>query len=368
MNAPIRGGDAGSVILPSSWVEYRGGRHRPCAKEAAMRSTIALLVLAAASVAFAQTRTPYRILHTYTLGGDGGWDYVVPDPPNHRLFIARQDRIMVVDENTGAPLGEVTGIHGAHGVAVVPEGRGFATSGNDATIVMFDLASYAVLGRIHAAADADAIIYDPASRRVFSFNGDAHSATVVDAATGTRVTDVPLGGKPESGVSMGDGRVFVNVTDTNEVVEIDARAATVAARWPTAPCRAPVAMGVDTAHARIFSGCRSGVMAVSDVSAHKVVATVPIGMGVDGAAYDPSSGDVFASAGDGTLTVIHEDAPDRYRVVQTLTTAVGARTLGLDGIRHRLFLVAARFSQPAAGGRGRGPMVPGSFSLLEVGR
>jgi DNA-binding beta-propeller fold protein YncE len=333
-----------------------------------MRSLIALLVLASTSIAFAQGTAPYRILHTYTLGGDGGWDYLVPDPPNHRVFIAREDRVMVVDENTGARLGEITGIDGAHGVAIAADaGRGFATSGDDATIVMFDLTSYATLGRIPAADDADAIIYDPASRRVFSFNGDGHSATVVDPASGTRVTNIALGAKPESGVSMGDGHVYVNLVDTSEIVDIDARRATVVRRWPTAPCRTPVSMAVDIPHARIFSGCRSGVMAVSDATAGKVVATVPIGMGVDGAGYDPSTGEAFASAADGTLTVIHEDAPDRYRVVQTLTTAVGSRTLGLDVSRHRLFVAAVTFT-PAAGGRGRGAMVAGSFSLLEIGR
>ncbi|HVT49228.1 MAG TPA: hypothetical protein VHD57_15675 [Vicinamibacterales bacterium] len=334
-----------------------------------MRSVIALLVLASTSIALAQTGSPYRVIHTYTLGGDGGWDYLVPDPPNHRIFIGRQNRVMVVDENTGALLGEVAGINGAHGVAIAADaGRGFATSGNDATIVMFDLKSYAALGRIPAADDADAIIYDAPSRRVFSFNGDAHSATVVDAAKGTLVTNIPLGGKPEYGVSMGDGHVYVNLTDINEIVEIDARNATAGRRWPTAPCRNPVSMAVDTQHGRIFSGCRSGVMAVSDVNAGKVVATMPIGMGVDGAGYDPSTGDAFASAADGTLTVIHQDAPDRYRVVQTLTTAVGSRNLGLDVTRHRLFVAAAKFNQAAAGARGRGAMVPGSFSLLEIGR
>jgi DNA-binding beta-propeller fold protein YncE len=333
-----------------------------------MRYVIAVLFLASTSIALARTGSPYRIIHTYTLGGDGGWDYIVPDPPNHRLFIGRQNRVMVVDEHTGALLGEVTGIDGAHGVAIAPgSGRGFATSGDDATIVMFDLKSYAALGRIPAADDADAIIYDAASRRVFSFNGDAHSATVVDAAKGTRLTNIPLAGKPESGVSMGDGHVYVNLTDTNEIVEIDARSATVGRRWPTAPCRTPVSMAADTEHTRIFSGCRSGVMAVSDVKAGKVVATVPIGMGVDGAGYDPSTGDAFASGADGTLTVVHQDTPDRYRVVQTLTTAVGSRTLGLDVASHRLFVAAARFNQGAAGGRGRGSMVPGSFSLLEIG-
>src|SRR5947209_15399499 len=198
---------------------------------------------------------------------------------------------MVVDEDHGTLLGEVAGVQGAHGTAVVEStGHGFATSGADQSVVMFDLKTFKTLSRIPAAEDADAIIYDTASNRVFTFNGDAHSSTVIDPRAGTVVTNIPLGGKPEYGASAGDGKVYANLTDTSEVVEIDAKTASVARRWPTAPCKQPVAMAIDTAHHRLFSGCRSGVMAISDYQAGTVVATVPIGTGVDGAGYDPASG------------------------------------------------------------------------------
>src|SRR5580658_1104485 len=256
-----------------------------------MRNIVILLALAALTL---QAQT-YRVTHTYTLGGAGSWDYIIPDPPNHRLFIARQTRVMVVDEDSGALLGEVTGINGAHGTAVAQStGHGFATSGNDQSVVMFDLKTFNVLGRIPAAEDADAIIYDSASNRVFTLNGDAHSSTVIDPRMGTLITNIPLGGKPEYGVSAGDGKVYANITDTSEVVEIDAKTATVVRRWSTAPCKQPVPMAIDTAHHRLFSGCRSGLMAVSDYQAGKVVATVPIGAGVDGAGYDAVAGDAFA--------------------------------------------------------------------------
>src|SRR5207244_839837 len=165
---------------------------------------------------------------------------------------------------------------------------------NDQSVVMFDLKTFKVLGRIPAAEDADAIIYDPASNRVFTFNGDAHSSTVIDPQ-GKLITNIPLGGKPEYGASAGDGHVYGNLTDTSEVVEIDAKTATVARRWSTAPCKQPVSMALDTAHHRLFSGCRSGMMAISDYQSGKVVATVPIGAGVDGAGFDAASGDAFAS-------------------------------------------------------------------------
>jgi outer membrane protein assembly factor BamB len=277
------------------------------------------------------------------IGGDGSWDYIVPDPPNHRLFIGRQNRVMVVDEDSGTVLGEVSGIRGAHGTAVAAEsGHGFATSGNDQSVVMFDLKTLAVQARIPAAEDADAIIYDSASNRVFTFNGDAHSSTVIDPRAGTVITNLALGGKPEYGVSAGDGQVYANLTDISEIVEIDAKTASVVRRWPTAPCKQPVAMAIDTAHQRLFSGCRSGVMAVSDYRAGRVVATLPIGAGVDGAGFDTASGDAFASNADGTLTVIHQDAPDQYHVAQTIETPQGARNMGLDTSNHRVFIVSAK--------------------------
>jgi len=336
-----------------------------------MRNVALVLTLTAMASLFAQSPSSYRVTHTYTLGGDGSWDYIVPDPPNHRLFIARQNRVMVVDEDSGTLLGEVTGIQGAHGTAVAEAtGHGFATSGNDQSVVMFDLKTFKVLGRIPAAEDADAILYDSASNRVFTLNGDAHSSTVIDPRAGSLITNIALGGKPEYGVSSGDGKVYANLTDTSEVVEIDAKSATVVRRWSTAPCKQPVAMAIDTAHHRLFSGCRSGLMAVSDYGAGKVVATVPIGAGVDGAGYDAASGNAFASNADGTLTVIHQDTPDQYSVTENVQTPQGSRNMGLDPTNHRVFLVSAKFGPAPAGkgGRSRGPVLPGSFTLMTIER
>jgi len=329
-----------------------------------MKNVTAILALAA-SLALGQS---YRVTHTYVLGGEGGWDYIVPDPPNHRLFIARQNRVMVVDEDSGKLLGEVTGINGAHGTAVAQSsGHGFATSGRDESVVMFDLSTFKPLSRMHAAEDADATLYDSASNRVFTLNGDAHSSTVIDPAAGKVITNIELGGKPEYGVSAGDGKVYANLTDENEVVEIDAKKASVTRLWPTAPCGHPVSMAIDTAHHRLFSGCRSGVMAVSDYEAGKVVATVPIGTGVDGAGYDPAYGDAFASNANGSLTVIHQDARDRYRVVQSVPTPEGSRNMGLDPTNHRIFLVSAKFGPVPPGAR-RGPVLPGTFTLMVIER
>jgi DNA-binding beta-propeller fold protein YncE len=340
-----------------------------------MRRIVIVLSLCIAPALLAQqSSSVYRITHTYMLGGDGGWDYVIPDPPQHRLFIGRQNRVMVVDENDGKLLGEVAGIDGAHGVALVDRaGHGFATSGNDGAVVMFDLKTFKGLGRIPAAEDADAIIYDQVSNRVFTFNGDAHSSTVIDPLAGQLVTNIPLGGKPEYGVSAGNGKVYVNITDNSEVVEIDTKTLSVPRRWSTAPCKQPVAMAIDVRHHRLFSGCRSGVMAVSNYESGKVVTTVPIGDGVDGAAFDPATGDAFAANADGTLTVIHQDGPDTYHLVQNVQTVQGARNMGLDPTTHRVYVVAARFGPPpaeatAANPRRRPPVVPGSFMMMVVER
>jgi len=337
-----------------------------------MRRLVLLLTIAVAAPLRAQSPA-YHIAQTWALGGEGSWDYVIPDPARHRIFVARQTRVMIVDATDGRLLGEVTGIRGAHGVAIAErDNHGFATSGNDSSVVMFDPATFAVLGRIHAAEDADAIIYDRPSNRVFTFNGDAHSATVIDPA-GRLVTNILLGGKPETGVSAGDGKVYVNLVDSAQVVEIDAMALQVTRRWSTAPCRQPVAMAIDTTHHRLFSGCRSGVLAVSDYRAGRVVATAPIGAGVDGAAFDPVLGDIFASNADGTLTVIHQDDADHYRVAQNLATGPFGRNMGLDPVTHRLFVATARFApQPAdtspGAARRRPPMVPGSFAVLVIER
>jgi DNA-binding beta-propeller fold protein YncE len=310
-----------------------------------MRLSAFVLAIAATTGLLAQSSLSYRVTHTSVLGGDGSWDYVVPDPSSHRLYIARQNRVMVIDEDDGKLLGEVTEVHGAHGTAIAADtGHGFATSSEDKSVVMFDLKTFKVLGRIPAAEDADAILFDKSSNRIFTLNGDANSSTVIDPVAGKLIKNLPLGGKPEYGVSAGDGKVYANLTDKSEVVEIDANTTAVIQRWSTAPCRQPVSMAIDTAHHRLFTGCRSGVMAVSDYQAGKVVATIPISTGVDGAGYDPTTGDAFASNADGSLTVIHQDGPDQYHVVQSVPTPVGSRNMGLDPLSHRVFIVSAKGS------------------------
>ena len=333
-----------------------------------MLALLALLPLAAAAQG-----PGYRLLNRYVLGGDGGWDYLALDRPGHRLFIARQDRVMVVDPGDGKLLGEITGLNRAHGIAFdYASGHGFASSGADSTVTMFDLKTLQVLGHTAVAVDDDAILYDPATKHIFTLNGDANSASVIDPASGKNIGTIPLGGKPEFGVSAGDGKLYANVEDRSEIAEIDAIGMKVVRTWSLAPCESPSGLALDAAHHRLFSVCRNKLMAISDVSAGRLVTTVPIGAGVDAARFDPGTGDAFASNGDGTLTVVHVDAPDKYAVVQTIETMPGARTMELDPATHRLYTVSAQFGPqpaPAPGQRrGRPPVLPGTFALLVFGR
>jgi DNA-binding beta-propeller fold protein YncE len=330
-----------------------------------------LLGVAIAGAAGAQSpATGYHVTQRIPLGGDGGWDYIAVDTARGRLFLTRSDRVMVVDQASGKVLGEITGLNRGHGVAFdYATNHGFATSGADSTVTMFDLGTLAVLRRTIAAVDDDAVLYDPVSKRVFTMNGDAGSASVIDPATGERVGDIPLGGKPEFGVSDHAGKLYINIEDKGEVVEVDPVAMKVTRRWSIAPCEEPSGLAMDVAHRRLFSVCGNRTMAVSDAASGKLITTLPIGAGVDGAAFDPVSGNAFASNGEGTVTVVHEDSPDKFHVVSTVPTMTGARTIAADPKTHRVYTVGAKFGpMPAAAagsaGRRRPPMIPGSFTLI----
>jgi YVTN family beta-propeller protein len=339
--------------------------------------SLAALSFVLSSTAAAQTAKPageYHVARQQVIGGEGGWDYLTVDTAGHRLFVTRSNRVTAIDLASGKVLGELPGLNRGHGVAFdYKNGRGFATSGGDSTVIMFDLKTLKELGRTTAAEDADAVLYDPASNRVFTFNGDAGSATVIDPSTGKRTTNIDLGGKPEYGVTDGHGRLYVNINDKSEVAELDPRAMKVIRRWSIKPCEDPSGLAIDRAHGRLFSVCGNKTMAISDIARGRVVATVPIGAGVDAAAFDPATGDVFASNGEGTMTVVHEDSPNAFHVVRTIPTMTGARTIALDPTTHRVYTLGAKFGpQPAAATkenpRRRPPMIPGSATVVVIER
>ena len=322
--------------------------------------------LLAAIPAFAQKQ--YKVVNTVKLGGEGGWDYLYYDKDGQRLFITRGSHVMVVDAKTLKVSGDIPDLSGIHGVALAPElGRGFVSNGGDNTVTIFDLKTLKKLDSVKVGERPDAILYDPFTKHVFTFNARSKDSSVVDAASGKVVGTVPLDGKPEFPVSDGKGKVYANIEDKSEIAAIDASKLSVLNHWSVSPCQEPSALAFDGTHHRLFAGCDNKMMAVVDSDTGKVVTTVPIGAGVDAGRFNPKTQEVFMSCGgDGVLTVIHEDSPDKYTVTQNLATAKGARTMAMDHASNTAYLVTAqREATPPAPGQ-RPAMVPGSFELIVV--
>jgi DNA-binding beta-propeller fold protein YncE len=318
---------------------------RPVLLLAALSATAVILAdrpAPAAAPASVAVGLDLQVLKTFRVGGTGGWDYVTVDPAAHRLYVARATRIMVLDSETGASVGEIPGLQGAHGVALVPEHNlGFATSGRANEVVVFDLKTLQTQRKIKSGQNPDAILYDPASKKVFALCGRSGDATVIDPANLDHSPhSLPIGGKLEAGVADGAGRVYVNVEDKNEVVAIDSKALKVLAHWPLAPAAEPTGLAIDVEHRRLFVGCHSKMMAVLDADSGKVLATLPIGPGVDGVVFDPQVGALSANGGDGTLTVVREGPAGKFTVAQTVPTVKTAKTIAGDPQSHRAYLPA----------------------------
>lgn len=330
---------------------------------------ISLIVLATIGLlAIVASGADYKVVDTWKLGGDGGWDYLIADSDGHRLFIARGTRVMVVDTESGKQVGEIPETPGVHGIALDYEiGRGFTSNGREDTVSVFDLKSLAVEKKIKVGSGPDAILYDPFSKRVFTFNGKGHdrTATAVDASKGEVVGRIELGGKPEFAVTDEKGTVLVNIEDTSELVAFDPQKLAVKSRWKLTDCEEPTGLSIDRKDRRLFAGCGNKKMAVVDADSGKVVASPAIGEGCDATAFDPDRGLAFASAGDGTITVIKKQGGDTYSVVETVTTQRSARTMTIDLKTHRLFTVAAKVGPPP-----ERKMEPDSFVvlMLEPGR
>lgn len=310
----------------------------------------------------------FEVKKKITLGGDGGWDYLTYDPNGKRLFISRATHVIVVDPESGKQIGDIANTNGVHGIALAQEfGKGFTSNGRDSNVTVFDLKSLKEEARVATGDGPDAIVYDPASKRVFTMNGRAHSTTAIDAQSNNVAGQVPLDGKPEFAVADGKGTVFVNIEDKSEVQAIDARQLKVTHTWPMGKCQEPSGMAIDRKHRRLFSGCDNSEMAILDADSGKVVAEVPIGEGVDANGFDPELGIALSSnGGDGTLTIVHEDSPDKFSVAQNVQTERGARTMALDEKTHSVYTVTAKFG-PREQGERRPKIVPGTFELIVVG-
>jgi DNA-binding beta-propeller fold protein YncE len=313
----------------------------------------------------------YHLVKKITLGGEGGWDYFDVDSVTHRVFIPRRTHMMVVDA-AGKILGDLP-IMGSHAIAFAPEfNRAFSSDNEEQTVTIVDPASLQVVGKVKLPGrNSDGILYDPASKRVFTFNTDGgNDATAIDAETGKVVGSVSFGSKPETAQATGTGRIYVNMEEKNQIIEFDSKTLKVLNTWSIDPCNEPAGLAIDIVHKRLFAGCHNKLMAVIDYTDGKVVATVPIGEGVDANRFDPGTGLVFASCGDGTITVAHEDSPDKYTVVQTISTQLGARTMAIDTNNHNVYTVTARLGPPASAtpDNPRPTIIPNTFTLLIFSR
>jgi YVTN family beta-propeller protein len=335
------------------------------------------LILQAAVLNNATTKfggpSGYHITKRIVLGGEGGWDYLIVDSKARRIYISHATHVVVVDADTHAVVGDIPNTNGVHGIAIVPDvDKGFTSNGRDNAVTVFDLKTFKPVANLPVGRNPDAIIYDPFSKRVFAFNGASHDATAIDVKTNSVVGTIPLGGKPEFAVSDEKGNLYVNIEDKNEIVRFDPIKLTVENHWSIAPGEEPSGLAIDRKHRRLFSVCGNKLMAIVNADNGKVITTLPIGDGTDAAAFDPETGFAFSSNGEGTLTVVHEDSPDKFTVVENVPTQVRARTMALDAKTHQVFLVSAEFgtAPPATAQqpRPRAPMVPGTFTLIVLSR
>jgi YVTN family beta-propeller protein len=305
-------------------------------RRSTLKKTILVLLLCVAALA---STVKYRVTKKIPIPGQGGWDYLTIDEAARRLYVSHETQVEVLDVDSEAIVGRVLKTPGVHGIAIAPDlGRGFVSNGLASTVTIFDLKTLKPIADVPTGKKPDAIIFDSATSRVFAFNGDSNSATAIDAATGKVAGTVDLGGGPEFAAADGNGFVYNNLEDQNQVVKIDSRKLAVVQRWPTAPCYSPSSMAIDRANRRLFIGCRSKVMAVMNADTGRVITTLPIGDHVDATVFDSDTHLIFNSNGEGTISVIHEDNPDKYSPVETVKTVPRARTVALDPKTHRLFL------------------------------
>lgn len=339
-----------------------------------------LLILMLGSLAVARPpESSYHLLKKYSFEAAPGssteyFDYITVDSAARRVYLSRGTAVQVMDADTGAIIGNVAGFKRQHGVALANEfGRGFISDGTQANVTIFDLKTLAVIGTAKSDPDTDCVVYDPASKRVFTMNGDSHNSTVIDAKSGTIVKTIDLGGSPEFAVADGKGTVYASIASKDEIAAIDSSTLMVKSRWPVMPAGSPTALAIDSQHRRLFSaGRKPQMLVVMDADSGKVIQSFPIGVAVDAAAYDADSGLVFASTRDGMVHVFHEDSPDKFSVVETIKTEFGAKTMGLDTKTHRLFLDTADFGPAPAPTTARPNPQPtavlGTFRVLVYAR
>lgn len=331
-----------------------------------------LLIASLAIASLALAAEGFKVINKIKIGGTGGWDYVAVDPDANRVYASHGTLVEVVDLKSGKAVGQITQLHGVHGIAVAPEfGKGFITNGQSNSVTIFDLKTLAKVGEPQTGQNPDSVCFEPKTKRIFTFNGRSSDSTAIDPKTNEVIKSLPLTGKPEECAADGTGKLYVNLEDSNEIIEIDAAKPAVLRHASLAPCESPSGLAIDIKNKKLFSACSNKVMAVTDIPSLKVIATPAIGSGPDGAGFDPGLGLAFSSnGGDGTLSIVKE-VNGKYQTVDTVTTERGARTMTVDSKNHRVYLLAAEFGPaPAAepGKRVRPPILPDSFHILVVGK
>jgi YVTN family beta-propeller protein len=341
---------------------------------------IALVVIAFAAEGAAQTtagkaasKTGYHLIKKIEVGGEGGWDYVTADSAARRLYVSHGTHVVVIDADTFNTVGDIPDTNGVHGIAIASDlGRGFTSNGRDGSVTIFDLKTLKALGKVKVGTNPDAIIYDPATRRVFAFNRGSSDVSAIDGASGAVAGSIALGGHPEFAAADGKGMLYVNLDDKSETLALDSRKLEVKARWPLAPGEDPSGMAMDLKNRRLFIGCGNKKMIVLDADNGHVLAALPIGGGVDATAFDPETKLAYSSNGEGTLTVVREDSADKFSVVEEVATERGARTMAVDLKSHRVFLPTAEFGPPPAPTperpHPRPAILPGTFKVLVYGK
>jgi len=323
--------------------------------------------LMAMQFSFAQNKsTEYKVIKTIPMEGPGGWDYLTVDKPSQRLFISHSTCVDVVDLKTEKHVGQIPNTTGVHGIACVPTlNKGFITAGRLDSVIVFDLKTLKVLDKVITGKNPDAILYDAYSNRIFTFNGRGHSVTAIDAKTNNVVGTLSVSGKPEAAVTNGKGKIFCNIEDKSTVVKFDALTLKIDAEWPLEPGKEPSGLDIDIKNNRLFSACSdSKQIVVMDAASGKIIATLPMGEGCDGLIFIPGDHNAISSNGEGTLTVVHQNGPNDYKVVQTLATRKSARTITYDETTKRIYLPSAEVTMD----NGKRNVVPGSFKILVVSK
>lgn len=322
--------------------------------------------------AHAQNPT-YKIKNNFTVEGNGGWDYLAVDTFYNRIFISHSKTVNVIDLKTGHSLKTISGLNGVHGIAFAFQmNKGFISNGKDTTITVFNLNDLSITNTIKVTGvNPDAILFDNFSHKLFVFNGRSSNATVIDGESEKIVATIPLSGKPEAGVSDEKGKVYVNIEDKSELTEINSMSLSVERTWSIAPGEEASGLAIDLVNKKLFSVCDNKLMVVSDIKTGKIISSIPIGENTDGAAFDSFEKNIFSSNGDGTLTIIHQDTPEKYSVSQTLTTQKGARTISLNEKTHSVYLSVAEYGETPAPTEEhphpRPAVKENSFKVIEIG-